>query len=166
MFCASHKALGHHESHQHIALDPFQLSVWDSCGLEAVERAGLSGFLDFRATYSAMELPKLLTEGQRLDLIYVDGSHLFEDVFVDAYFSSRLLNQGGVIAFDDSSDAHVAKVLGFLRRNVCGLQEIDVNRRHNPLLYMAARKLGRLQMTAFKRIGRMDRDWNAPFRRF
>jgi len=27
--------------------------------------------------------------------MYVDGSHLFEDVFVDAYFGARLLTDGG-----------------------------------------------------------------------
>jgi hypothetical protein len=50
----------------------------------AVERAGLMGYMDFRQAYSALELPKLIEQGTQFGLVYVDGSHLFEDVFVDA----------------------------------------------------------------------------------
>jgi hypothetical protein len=38
---------------------------WDDCGLMAIERAGLSSYLDFRQGYSAVELPKLV-EAERL----------------------------------------------------------------------------------------------------
>jgi hypothetical protein len=74
-----------------MALDPFQKGAWDDSGLVAVERAGLSDFLDFRPEFSSLLLPRLVEHGDRFDLIYVDGSHLFEDVFIDAYYTSRLL---------------------------------------------------------------------------
>ena len=74
------------------------------------------GYLDFREECSALELPKLMKQGARFDLVYIDGSHLFEDVFIDAYFVARLLTQGGVVVFDDSTNPHIAKVLRFLRR--------------------------------------------------
>ena len=35
-------------------------------------------------------------------MIYVDGSHNFEHVFIDAYYSVQLLDMGGVVLFDDS----------------------------------------------------------------
>ena len=38
---------------------------------------------------------------------YIDGSHLFEDVFVDAYLQSGY-SPKGVVAFDNSSSPHVA----------------------------------------------------------
>jgi hypothetical protein len=69
IFCRSHQQLGRPEEHQHTALDPYQSTVWDSCGLMAVERAGLGGYLDFRETTSALELPKLLENGARFGLV-------------------------------------------------------------------------------------------------
>ena len=102
---------------QHIAIDPYESQVWDACGLIATDRAGLSGYLEFRDGPSSLVLPKLGSEGRQIDLVYIDGSHLFEDVFVDFYFVSRLLSDGGVVLFDDCSDPHVRKVLRFIQTN-------------------------------------------------
>jgi len=47
----------------HVAIDPFQRSPFnDSCGLLAVERAGLSSYLDFREDFSSQVLPALIKE--------------------------------------------------------------------------------------------------------
>lgn len=46
-------------------------------------------------------LRTLLSERERFDLIYVDGSHLGLDVLVDAALSWQLLVTGGFIVFDD-----------------------------------------------------------------
>lgn len=172
MLAASHRNLGREAQRQHVALDPFQETVWDSAGLLAIERAGLSGFLDYRPVPSSRELPKLLESGERFDLIYVDGSHLVEDVFVDAYYAARLLRIGGIVAFDDSSDPHVAKVLRFLRTNLADtLPEFDLSevrdfRGAGKLAYKLARRLGKVQLTAFRRAAEVDREWNALLRRF
>jgi cephalosporin hydroxylase len=171
VFCACHKELGHPPEAQHTALDPFQTTVWDSCGVLAVERAGLMGWLDFRQACSSLELAKLTNSGARFGLVYVDGSHLFEDVFVDAYFVLRLLDVGGIVAFDDSANPHVAKVLRFLRTSIPrrALEELDVSR-HGKLMdqfaYRVARYIGKVQLTAFRRVGNVERAWNAPFHSF
>jgi hypothetical protein len=166
-FCAAHKELGHAPEGQHTALDPFQTTVWDSCGLMALERAGLTDYIDFRLGYSSLELPKLLEARAQFDLVYVDGSHLFEDVFVDAYFAIRVLGQGGVIAFDDSTNPHIAKLLGFLRTSIRGgLEEIDLSqygRERSHLIYRFARYFRRVQLTPFRRVGSVERVWDAAF---
>lgn len=54
-----------------------------------------------RKGLSLQVLPQLLDEDQRFDVIYVDGSHFSDDVLMDAIVAWRLLNQGGVIIFDD-----------------------------------------------------------------
>jgi methyltransferase family protein/HlyD family secretion protein len=159
---------------QHTALDPFQTTVWDACGLMAVERAGLMGYMDFRQAYSALELPKLAASGARFGLVYVDGSHLFEDVFVDAYFVIRLLIEGGVVAFDDSSNPHIAKVLRFLRTSVPprALEELDLSHyrgkqdQFSYFSYRVARYFRKVQLTAFRRIGDVERAWDASFHSF
>lgn len=46
-------------------------------------------------------LPQLLSEQQKFDIIYVDGSHLADDAITDSINSWRLLKQGGIIIFDD-----------------------------------------------------------------
>jgi len=46
-------------------------------------------------------LPQLLDEQQKFDVIYVDGSHFADDVLTDGITAGRLLNQGGVLIFDD-----------------------------------------------------------------
>ena len=141
--------------------------MWDACGLAALERASLQKFVDFRGQASALVLPELLEAKAEFDFAYVDGSHLFEDVFVDAYFIVRLLGMGGVVAFDDRSNPHAATVLRFLRRSCQGgLQEIDLSPfrqgRSGPLNKLA-RKLGRVQLTAFRRVGDVERVWNSEF---
>lgn len=170
VFTASHRDLGRPGSGQHTALDPFQSGVWQDCGVLAVERAGLTEFLNLRQASSQLELPKFINEGASFDLVYVDGSHLFEDVFVDAYFIARLLSEGGVVAFDDSSNPNVAKVLRFLRRNLREtLPEVDLapyRADGNGMGYRLGRLVGKTQLTAFKRIGICEREWNAPFTSF
>lgn len=156
-FAASHKG-------RHVALDPYQRTTWDSAGLQAIERAGLAERFELREGPSAIELAGALAAGERYDFIYVDGSHVFEDVFVDAYFCVRLLTEGGVLAFDDCTIPHVAKVLRFIRRTVRGLTEIDLAPyRADALQHRVARLLGRAQLTAFRRDGDVERPWDAAF---
>lgn len=163
---AGHTGLCHH------AIDPFQKGEWGSCALKHVEREGLAGRLHHHEQLSCFALPKLAEAGERFGLIYVDGSHLFEDVMVDFYFSHRLLEEGGVIAFDDSSCGHVRKVLRFIRRNLGAAYEelspYEVTAPRWPRLkQQAARLTGRQQLTLFrKRTGAPVRDWGTPFTNF
>jgi hypothetical protein len=113
----------------------------------------------------------LVGERASYDIIYVDGSHLFEDVFVDFYYATRLLAQGGVMAFDDSSDPHVRKVVRFVSRNFhFAYRPLDLGPyradRASGLRYRAAKALGRVQLTAFQKIGPATRAWNSPYRDF
>jgi len=171
LFTASHREINGRAGRQHMALDPFQKEAWDDSGLLAVERAGLSDYLDFHPEFSSVALPRLVEKGEQFDLVYVDGSHLFEDVFVDAYYTSRLLPEGGIVAFDDCRDAHVQKVIRFIRQNLRqSLEEVDLapfrNDQGRSARYRLARLMGRTQMRAFRRIGTLSRPWNAPFNNF
>lgn len=57
--------------------------------------------IEQRVGSSLTMLPQLDSEGRRYDLIYVDGSHLADDVLRDAISAWRLLKSGGVMIFDD-----------------------------------------------------------------
>lgn len=167
---ASHRDLGHTPARQHVALDPFQATDWDNTGRLALARAGLGEYVDVRLQRSAIGLARLAEDDRRFDLIYIDGSHLFDDVFVDAYFAFRLLGDGGVVLFDDCTIDHIAKVLGFVRANWGEwTREIDLGSYRGDgasLRYQLARRLGRVQLRAFERTGHDRREWDAPLRSF
>ena len=171
LFAATHHELTGKALQQHTAMDPFQREVWDDAGLVAVEEAGLAGYVNFQPHFSSIILPRLVEENEQFDLVYIDGSHLFEDVFIDAYYTGRLLPQGGVVAFDDCRDPHVRKVLAFLRSNLSdSFQEVDLRPfradEGRSTAYRLARLLGQTQMRAFRCIGSVTRPWNAPFHNF
>ncbi len=168
VFTTSHRDLGHPPERQHVALDPFQATVWDDSGITLADQAGVSSYLDFRPQFSSLELPGLIREGRKFDLVYIDGSHLFEDVFIDAHYVARLLSDEGVMIFDDSSMSHVKKVLRFIRRTLgAAFVEFDLApyRRDSgkSIKYRMGRWFGRAQMTAFRRIGEVEREWDAPY---
>ena len=154
---------------QHTAIDPFQQALWDNSGLMALDRAGLSAYVEFRSKLSSIALAELLDEGRTFDLIYVDGSHRFDDVFVDAYFGFRLLSPQGVIFFDDSSTPDVAKVLRYVSTNWASwTTEVDLSpyrAGRSPIVYRVGGWLGRLQLRAFRRT-EGEHAWNAPLRHF
>lgn len=50
-------------------------------------------------------LPRLIADGRKFDWIYIDGSHLFENVITDAILSHLLLRVGGLMIFDDYDGA-------------------------------------------------------------
>lgn len=167
---ASHRDLGRPAAAQHTALDPYQHSVWDGAAEVLLQSAGLAGYVDVRRQYSAVALAQLLDQQRTFDLIYVDGSHLFEDVFVDAYFGFRLLSNTGLILFDDCTTEHVAKVLSFVATNwPAWVDEIDLSKYRadgRSWRYQAGRRLGKVQLRAFRRIASETRAWDSPLRKF
>lgn len=46
-------------------------------------------------------LCKLVAKQEKFDLIYVDGSHKFKHVLMDAFLSWQLVKPGGFVIFDD-----------------------------------------------------------------
>jgi predicted O-methyltransferase YrrM len=164
-FTDSHRRNGAIPSRQHVAIDPLQESLFANEGLRNIDRAGLSGYLDFRREIAALAMADLLRSGEKFDLIYLDGSHFFDEVLLDAYYSIRLLNDGGILLFDDSTIPDVAKVIRYLRRNQAQcLAEVNLTDIHptgRSIKYQLARWVGRAQMTAFRRHGTFERsDWN------
>jgi len=51
--------------------------------------------------FSNLELPKLITESKKYDIIFVDGNHTAPYVLLDAVMSWELLNVNGYMIFDD-----------------------------------------------------------------
>ncbi len=157
-------------SWRHTAIDPFQTKVWKQEGVALLEEAGMTERFRLVEDFSSLALAQMVKDGERFGLIYVDGSHLFEDVFVDAYYSAQLLTEGGLLLFDDSADPHVAKVLRFYQSNYGGILEpFDLEPYQlpdRPWVKKLANKLGYRQLTAFRKTGEPPRAWDSPFKSF
>lgn len=72
---ATHRNLMHRPSKQHVAIDPFQSTVWDDTAKMALEREKLVDYVDIYEEFSFSALPKLIERERKFDLIYIDGSH-------------------------------------------------------------------------------------------
>jgi len=177
VIAASHRDLGHSPSQQHIAVDPFQTTFWDSIALAGLQEAELDGFVEHIEQPSAICLPELLKENREsIEFVYIDGSHLFEDAFIDLYYSTWLTSPGGVILLDDSTLPDVRKVIRFINGNLQHLLEpFDLTpwrlTADESLWKTAGRRLlGRYQLTAFRKRKSLDsyelRPWNSSLNNF
>jgi len=158
VMASSHRDLGRQPAKQHTAIDPGQAFTWDDAGLLNINRAGLKGFLDFRQLYSCQALPNLLEEKRNFDFVYIDGSHLFEDVFIDFYYVNLLLSDNGIVLFDDCTTPDIKKLLRFIDRNF-SLTYSKINLTtfrldsDKSLKYQFAKITNRTQSTAYQKIG-------------
>ena len=170
-FAATHRDLGHEPSRQHTAIDPAQSSYWDSTGTINLEEAKLAGFVEVIEAYSSMALPKLV-EGKRIyGMAYIDGSHQFEDVLLDFVYTHEMLEVGGCILFDDSTDSQIAKVLGFIEANYNRIYEpISLTRfktSHKARIrHIVASHLRKTQLRAYRKIREGRQNWGAAIRQF
>jgi hypothetical protein len=81
------EALRQNGGGRHIAIDPFASSRFDGLGLAHLEEAGLGTIVTLYEEPSELCLPRLVTEGLRVDFAFVDGHHLFDYVVTECLFS-------------------------------------------------------------------------------
>ncbi|HET6694413.1 MAG TPA: class I SAM-dependent methyltransferase [Pedococcus sp.] len=101
---------------RHVVVDPYQARLGD-CGLQVLEEAGLMPLVEHHAEESQLALPRMLGEGWRFDLAFVDGNHRFDGVFLDLAYLGRLLRRGAVVFLDDYQLPAVARAASFFLRN-------------------------------------------------
>lgn len=99
-----------------ISIDPY--IGWPSGRIVALHQVALARAESMHSHWhecSYTALPRMLEQGMKPDLIYIDGNHNFDYVFTDAFYADKLLRVGGVIAFNDCGWRPVHKVLCFLK---------------------------------------------------
>lgn len=104
------------DSTDHVIIDPFQDQFHDA-GWGVVVAAGLGGTCSLLPERSQLALPRLLAEGFVADAAFVDGSHIFHNVFVDLFFLRELVRPGGVVILDDCHWASVATAVRYFELN-------------------------------------------------
>jgi predicted O-methyltransferase YrrM len=115
---------------RHLATDPYQFkglpghqTTYVGVGLEILEDAGVRDLVEFHAAESQIVLPRLLAEGRRFDLAFLDGNHRFEGVFLDLVYAGRLLKEGGIVFVDDTQLPGVRRAVDFCLANLGWLVE-------------------------------------------
>lgn len=101
----------------HFAIDPFQMTEWRGAGLSMLRTAKLDHRVDWIEQMSHQALPQLELTGVRAGFVFIDGSHLFDYVLSDFLCADRLLEIGGIMAFDDSDWPSVRAVLRYALTN-------------------------------------------------
>jgi predicted O-methyltransferase YrrM len=112
---------------RHLIIDPFQ-DRFEHAGWDAVRAAGLTDVAELVAERSQLALPRLVTEGLVADAAFVDGSHIFHNVFVDLFFLRELVRPGGVVILDDCQWPSVATAVRYFERNT-GWRPVPVSER-------------------------------------
>lgn len=102
---------------RHVVIDPYQKG-FKNCGLQVLEEAGASDLVEYYDEESQILLPRLLSQGQTFDLAFVDGSHLFDRVFLDLIYLSRLVKSGNIIFVDDYQLPAIARAVSFCLKNL------------------------------------------------
>lgn len=74
--------------------------------------------IDFYPQESQILLPCFIAEGKTFDFAFVDGSHLFDKVFVDLILLGQLVKPEGIIFADDYDAKAVAKAISFCVKNL------------------------------------------------
>lgn len=103
---------------RHLVLDPHQERRFGNCGLQFLDEAGVAELIEYHPTESAIILPRLLAEGRRFDLAFVDGNHRFDGVFLDLIYLGRLVRAGGIVVVDDYQLRSVARAVSFCTKNL------------------------------------------------
>lgn len=86
---------------RHVAVDPGQSTRWDQAAILQLRAAGCDRFVTVIEEDSVTALPRMIAEQERFDFAFVDGSHWFENVFLDLVCMARLVKPGGAIVVDD-----------------------------------------------------------------
>jgi predicted O-methyltransferase YrrM len=102
----------------HLAVDPHQATRFANVGLQLLEDAGLRHMVELHAEESQIALPRLLADGRRFDLAFVDGNHRFDGVFLDLVYLGRLVRPGGIVFVDDYQLAAVERAAAFCVTNL------------------------------------------------
>lgn len=100
----------------HVIIDAFQ-EQFDDAGWNVLVSAGLSNLCSLERERSQFALARLAAEGFVADAAFVDGSHMFHNVFVDLFFLRELVRPGGLVILDDCDWPAVATAARYFEVN-------------------------------------------------
>jgi predicted O-methyltransferase YrrM len=108
-------SVGHPQAN-HVIIDAYQ-DRFLNVGWDLVESAGLAGLARLVTERSQLALPRLIGQEFVADAAFVDGSHIFHNVFVDLCFLREIIRPGGLIVLDDCGWPSVATAVRYFELN-------------------------------------------------
>ena len=106
-------ALSRSQSPRHCIIDPYQTTDWRSIGVDHLARAGFNSY-SLMEEPSELALPRLLQANARFEFALIDGWHTFDHTLLDFFYINRLLEDYGVVVFDDAHWPSVSKVVRYV----------------------------------------------------
>lgn len=100
-----------------LLIDAFQHHFHDE-GWKAIVAAGVDDRCTLLRERSQLALPRLVADGFVADAAFVDGSHLFHNVFVDLAFLSEVVVPGGLVVLDDCEWPSVGTAVRYFELNL------------------------------------------------
>lgn len=129
----------------HTAIDPLPGRFAIGVGPLQAQKVGMAHAFRFLKERSFPALVELGSSGERFDLIFVDGSHRFDDALVDFTLSAEVCPVNGCIVLDDMWMPPVQRTVSFVRSNRPDFRELKA-----PIANIAV----------FERIGPDERKWD------
>ncbi len=109
----------------HYVIDPFQESEkYKNKGKKNIEKLGLNKNLKLLSVNSSIALPKLYEKKMKFEFVFMDGSHKFDDQFVDFYFIDLLLKKNGYVVMHDAWTPQVKTLLSWIETNKANYKKI------------------------------------------
>jgi predicted O-methyltransferase YrrM len=105
-----------HQEPKHVIIDAYQHHFGDA-GWHALGAARLTNVSTLLRERSQFALARLAAEGFTADAAFVDGSHIFHNVFVDLYFLREVVRPGGLLVLDDCEWPSVATAVRYFQIN-------------------------------------------------
>ncbi|MGW7531112.1 class I SAM-dependent methyltransferase [Amycolatopsis sp. NPDC054798] len=103
---------------RHIVIDPFQDTMWANTGWELLCAAGLDSIATLVPDLSSVAFPRLIAEGLMADAAFVDGNHVFHEVFLDFYYLRKIVKPGGLVIIDDADKPSVRTAAHYFETNL------------------------------------------------
>jgi predicted O-methyltransferase YrrM len=99
------------------SIDPYQKKYWNNNGVNNLKKFNIDEFHTLIEVPDYLALPKLIEEGKKYDLIFIDGQHTFDHVLLNNFYADILLNKTGHIINDDFWMPSIKKVHEYISNN-------------------------------------------------
>ncbi|MCX5905219.1 MAG: class I SAM-dependent methyltransferase [Proteobacteria bacterium] len=130
----------------HVAMDPFEKTEeYYGIGLQKVKELGMQRFFRFMEEKDITGIPALIREGLQFDVIFIDGNHRFDDVYLDFTLCDYVCAKNGFIILDDSWLPSISRVISFIEKN-----RSDYRRYPSPIE----------NIRVFQKVGDDHRNWD------
>jgi len=101
---------------RHLIIDAYQKHFYGS-GWSAIVEAGIAGLCSLFEERSQIVLPRLAADCLVADAAFVDGSHIFHNVFVDLFYLRELVRPSGLVILDDCRYPSVSTAVRYFQVN-------------------------------------------------